>query len=237
LRRLTWLGHATVLLELGGARLLTDPVLRHRVAHLQRRVPDPDVPGDVDAVLISHVHRDHLDRPSLKPFAGTPALAPRGAAPMLEGLDLREVAAGDTIALAGVEIAVVRAWHEARRRPGAPALDALGFLAEGVWFAGDTDLDDEMAELQGRVDVALLPVWGWGPSLGPGHMDPQRAARAVALVRPRLAIPIHWGTFLPYGSRRTDLLSAPPRDFARYAGALAPLTEVTVLSPGDSLAL
>jgi L-ascorbate metabolism protein UlaG (beta-lactamase superfamily) len=95
-----------------------------------------------------------------------------------------------------------------------------------------------MGELRGLVDVALLPVWGWGPSLGPGHMDPQRAARAVALVEPAVAIPIHWGTFLPYGSRRKDLLVSPPVQFAAYAAELAPATRVEVLSPaGGSLSL
>jgi L-ascorbate metabolism protein UlaG (beta-lactamase superfamily) len=63
--RLTWLGHSTVLLELSGTRLLTDPVLRSRVVHLRRRAPEPADPGALDAVLISHAHRDHLDLPSL----------------------------------------------------------------------------------------------------------------------------------------------------------------------------
>jgi L-ascorbate metabolism protein UlaG (beta-lactamase superfamily) len=63
--RLTWLGHATVLLELSGVRLLTDPVLRSPVVHLRRQTPEPADPAAVDAVLISHAHRDHLDVPSL----------------------------------------------------------------------------------------------------------------------------------------------------------------------------
>jgi L-ascorbate metabolism protein UlaG (beta-lactamase superfamily) len=87
------------------------------------------------------------------------------------------------------------------------------------------------------VDVALLPVWGWGPSLGPGHMDPQRAAQAVALVAPEIAIPIHWGTFLPYGSRRKDLLVSPPVQFSAMAAELAPSSRVEVLSPGGSISL
>ena len=68
----TWLGHSTVLIETGGARLLTDPVLRPRVAHLTRRAAAVDVGelGPLDAVLLSHVHRDHLDVPTLRQIAG-----------------------------------------------------------------------------------------------------------------------------------------------------------------------
>ena len=65
-----------------------------------------------------------------------------------------------------------------------------------VYFAGDTDVFPGMAELA-PVDVALLPIWGWGPTMGPGHMDPARAAEAAALLGARLAIPIHWGTYYP----------------------------------------
>ena len=56
-----------------------------------------------------------------------------------------------------------------------------------------------MEALRGRVELALLPIWGWGPSLGPGHLDPEEAARVVALVEPQVVVPIHWGTYLPIG--------------------------------------
>jgi L-ascorbate metabolism protein UlaG (beta-lactamase superfamily) len=235
--KVTWLGHATVLLEVGGARLLTDPVLRMRVAHLRRHMPAPEDPRPVDGILISHVHGDHLDRASLRRFPGVAALAPVGAAELMHDQAVREVRAGERAELAGVDVLAVEAWHEARRRPGSKLIDSLGFVIERVWFAGDTDLHDDMEALRGHVDVALLPVWGWGPSLGPGHMDPERAAQAVALVGPEIAIPIHWGTFLPYGSRRKDLLVSPPVQFSARAAELAPSTRVVVLSPGGSISL
>jgi L-ascorbate metabolism protein UlaG (beta-lactamase superfamily) len=108
-----------------------------------------------------------------------------------------------------------------------------------VYFAGDTELFDGMSEMAGRFDVALLPVWGWGPSLGPGHMDPLEAARAVAILRPAIAVPIHWGTFFPVGMEtlRGSALVEPPRVFARQVAELAPEVEVPVLAPGDQLAL
>ena len=95
--RVTWLGHATVLIETGGARLLTDPVLSDRVMHLKRQVPTPVHPGPLDAVLISHLHHDHLHRPSLRGLSAE-AVAPVGATRYLPaGYRVQEVRAGDTV--------------------------------------------------------------------------------------------------------------------------------------------
>ena len=241
MRRLRWLGHATVELELDGARLLTDPVLRSRLMHLRRQGPAPSPPVRPDAVLVSHVHHDHLDRGSLRAVAGpgVAVVVPAGAGELVSGLGfgaVHEVVAGDRLTFGGVEVAVAPAWHPARRHPRARELPALGYLAAGIWFAGDTDLHDDMAALRESVDVALLPVWGWGPTLGPGHLDPAGAARAVALVQPRVAIPIHWGTFFPIGLARrySALLRDPPVEFAAQVAAGAPSTEVVVLAPGEA---
>ena len=96
-----------------------------------------------------------------------------------------------------------------------------------------------MADLAGDVEVALLPIWGWGPRLGPGHMDPEQAAQAAALVRPASAVPIHWGTFLPIGLHRRHghLLRDPAQAFARHLHDHAPGVRSEVLAVGDSLAL
>ena len=96
------------------------------------------------------------------------------------------------------------------------------------------DAFDEMADLRGLIDVALLPISGWGPRLGAGHLDPQRAAQAARIIAPGVAIPIHWGTYLPYGSRRKDLLVSPPVQFSARAAELSPSTRVEVLSPGGA---
>ena len=239
---LRWLGHASVLVELGDARLLTDPLLRKRLGHLSRRVPVPAEVGSVDGVLISHVHRDHLDISSLAALAGRPAIvAPAGAGDLLRDrgfehvIELRE---GESTPLRGVRVTAAAAHHRARRGLLSPWVPSLGFVIEGgvrVYFAGDTDVYEAMEELA-PLDVALLPVWGWGPRLGKGHLNPRTAAKALRLLRPRVAVPIHWGTFFPIGlgGRR---LADPPHDFARHAAELAPGVEVRVLAPGEGFEL
>jgi L-ascorbate metabolism protein UlaG (beta-lactamase superfamily) len=242
--RLTWLGHATVLLEVGGARLLTDPVLRPRVAHLRRHAPAAADPGRLDAVLLSHLHRDHLDLPTLRGLdPGAVVVAPRGAGRALRrsGREVVELGPGEEAQIARATVRAVPAVHEVRRTPLAGASEALGYVVAGdsrVYFAGDTEVFPGMGELE-ELDGALLPVWGWGPTIGPGHMDPDQAAQALTLLRPRLAVPIHWGTFLPVGLRRRHghLLSDPPHAFAARAAELSPATRVRVLRPGEGLGL
>jgi len=242
--RLTWLGHATVVVELGGAVLITDPVLRARVAHLRRHAATPRAPSHVDAVLVSHLHHDHLDRPSVAQFDKTvPVVMPRGGGRSLRWLrrDVREVSAGDTLELAGVRVRAVPAVHDGRRLPLTRAAETLGYVIESrrrVYFAGDTEIFDEMADLRG-LDVALVPIWGWGPRVGTGHMDPKQAAAAVALIRPRIAVPIHYGTFSPIGAAARHLrrVGDPARDFVARTAEVAPDVPVRVLAPGESLAL
>ena len=235
-----------MLLELGGVRLLTDPVLRPGFAHIRRHAAPPaaDVTERVDAVLISHLHADHLDLPSLRRLARHVRLVvPNGAGTFLRRngfAHVQELAPGESLDVEGVEVVATRAVHDRRRWPLSARRHPLGFVVRGprsVYFAGDTDLFEDMDGLEPDLDVALLPVWGWGPRLGPGHLDPERAARAVQLLLPRVAVPIHWGTFYPRGQRLGDRLTAPPRQFAERVAELAPEVIVRVLEPGESLAL
>ncbi|NIN65882.1 MAG: hypothetical protein GTO63_14550 [Anaerolineae bacterium] len=132
--------------------------------------------------------------------------------------------------------------HSRRRPPFGPTTDCTGFLIRGshrIYFAGDVDVFPEMRDLGDDLNVALLPVWGWGPTLGTGHMDPLRAAQVLAQLCPCMAIPIHWGTYCLIGMEwmRPGFLSRPPRDFASYAKAQAPGVEVCILEPGESFCL
>jgi L-ascorbate metabolism protein UlaG (beta-lactamase superfamily) len=92
-----------------------------------------------------------------------------------------------------------------------------------------------MRELSGSLDVALLPVAGWGAHLPAGHLDAPRAAEAVKLLEPRIAVPIHWGTLASRALRQLGNLEGPPREFAELAADAGPPVDVRVLQPGQSL--
>jgi L-ascorbate metabolism protein UlaG (beta-lactamase superfamily) len=250
--RIVFLGHATVLIELDGVRLLTDPLLRNRVAHLRRQTPSPgaSATAEIDAVLISHMHQDHLDLASLRLLGrDTPLLVPVGAGEWLRRrgfTSVTELSVGETENVGTLTFTAVKARHDGRRRPRGPRADSIGYLVRGgraIYFAGDTELIEDdpnlLSALDVALDVALLPVGGWGPTLGPGHMDPRDAARAARLLKPRLAIPIHWGTLLPIGlgRRHRPGLAEPARLFARNVARLAPGVEVRILAPGEETTL
>ena len=264
-RRIRFLGHATLLIDLGYVRILTDPLLRHRISGLIYRHPRPRTELDhaVDAVLISHMHQDHLDLPSLRKLGrNVPLLVPPRAGDWLTRRGFRnvhELRAGQSVAVSEsaatgepsgihatlrpgeVRIRATIAKHKGFRPPFGPLGGTLGFVVEGdvrIYFAGDTDLFPEMDAL-GPIDVALLPVAGWGPTLGPGHMDAHRAAQALRLIRPKVAIPMHWGTFAPFGLHflSWQYLIRPPLDFQEHAARLAPEVDVRILEPGEWLDL
>jgi L-ascorbate metabolism protein UlaG (beta-lactamase superfamily) len=239
---LTYVGHATTLIEVDGTRLLTDPVLRTRVGHIRRLVPVADGVPRLDAVLVSHAHFDHLDLPSLRGLPrGIPVIAPHGVARLVRrrtGHDTIAVAPGDRVRVKGLDVVVTDAEHDGRRMPFGRDLGSVGFLLAGsarVYFAGDTDVFDGMRGLASGIDVALLPVWGWGPRVGPGHLDPERAAQAVALLEPKVAVPIHWGTLAGPRVWWRDDPGFPAREFERFCAIHAPGVAVRILAPGSAM--
>jgi len=296
--RLTYVGHGTVLIEACGARLLTDPMLRRHMGPLLRRgpLPDPAVYADLDAVLISHLHLDHLDVPSLRLLdRSTTVVIPEHGAEIVrrQGFqDVRSPVPGKIAEIGGVRVEVTPAYHGGKRHPAAREGDAVGYLvgpsatsatpdatvpaalvtpipatpaatvpaalvaatptatvsaapaatgAAGAaghtfYFAGDTGLFEGMVDLAGRVDVAVLPVAGWGTALPDDHLGPLSAAEALTLLRPRIAIPIHWGVYhspLLLAARRGRDVE-PPLAFVQHAAELAPEVEVRVVEPGES---
>jgi L-ascorbate metabolism protein UlaG (beta-lactamase superfamily) len=247
--RVTYVGHATVLVEIDGVRMLTDPVLRSRVGPLRRHgaPPDPRLTEGVDAVLVSHLHHDHADVPSLRRLRRTvPLLVAPGAGDFLARLgfsDVRELSPGESGDVGGVRVTATEADHPPSGRRLERASRAIGFELAGqrrVYFAGDTDLFEGMEAIGGgELDLALLPIWGWGTNIGAGHLDPERAARAAALLSAKLVVPIHWGTLYPLGLARLrpEPLRAPAREFATWMRKLAPQSELRVLAPGETTSL
>jgi L-ascorbate metabolism protein UlaG (beta-lactamase superfamily) len=162
-------------------------------------------------------------------------VVPVGARRLLRGFsDVREVDVGDELRIGNVTVHATPAEHRSTRLMLRSA-PSLGFVVSGsrrIYFAGDTDLFEEMSALAGSLDVALLPVAGWRSKLGPGHLDPVRAAHSLRLLRPRIAVPIHWGTFSPLNQ---SVSADPPQAFRRRAAELAPQVEVRILEPGAAL--
>jgi L-ascorbate metabolism protein UlaG (beta-lactamase superfamily) len=238
--QLTYVGHATCVIDMDGVRLITDPVLRPRVLHLRRVGPIPaHALRGVDSVLLSHAHWDHLDLPSLERLGKElPVVCPKGLSGLLRRRRFAHVTAlevGEEVGIGALAVRAVHAEHDGGRGP-LGASGELGFVVTGsrtVYFAGDTDLFDGLAEMS-PIDVALVPVAGWGSKVGPGHLDPERAAEAVRRLQPRVAVPIHWGTLAPMG-RVPDIES--PHEFARLAAELAPKVEVKIVEPGETIPL
>ncbi|MEV6304015.1 MBL fold metallo-hydrolase [Actinoplanes sp. NPDC051861] len=248
----TWWGHSTVSLADSGVTLLTDPLLTGRLAHLRRMAgPVPTLADPPDAVLLSHLHADHFHVASVRAVPGEPLLImPRGARSFaVKNLGRSvaercvELAPGEDTTISGVRVRAVPAKHDGARGPWSRdrAL-AIGFVIEGAsrtWFAGDTGLFDEMSDL-GPLDLALIPVGGWGPTLkSHGHLDPEDGAEALRRVKSSWAVPVHYGTLWPigFGRVRRYMFSEPGNQFAEHAARTSPDTRVRVLAHGESLTL
>lgn len=245
-----WWGHAAATVTLGSVRVAFDPLLSDRLFHLRRLAPSPaEEATSADVVLISHLHHDHLHLPSLRHFGpDVPIVVPRGGEVLLRGLGPDRVvpaAPGDLLSVTGARIDVLPATHDGSRGPHSRvAGPPLGFRIESagrsVWFPGDTELRADMVEV-GGVDLALVPIGGWGPTLADGHMDPIAGAEAVRRAGARIAVPVHWGTFWPLGLRRVAranhrrLFVTPGERFRVAAVDLAPRT--LLLRPGQAVAL
>jgi N-acyl-phosphatidylethanolamine-hydrolysing phospholipase D len=237
---LTWIGHATVLVQSGGVNLLTDPNFADSTGGLFRRLAPPgiaikDLPP-IDVVVISHNHRDHLDEESVKTLGPkVHFVVPLGVAawfrarklPHVTELDWWQSTTVTTRSGAEVKVTMVPAQHWSQRNGsdkdrtlwGGYVVDLGG---KRVYFAGDTGYPAAFAEIGKRfpgIDWALLPIGAYAPRwfMHPQHMAPEEAAQAFRELGARELLPIHWATF-----RLTDEpLDEPPRLLYEAMGELA----------------
>ena len=235
----TWLGHSTVVLDLDGTRLVTDPLLRRHAWPLRRRGRQPARPlwEGADAVLLSHLHHDHADLGSLRMLPpDVPIITAAQNAAWLRRRKLRGVApssdgwlevGGDR----GPSVTLCQAQHSARPMPHRPN-EVNGHLVRSAsfttWIAGDTSLFDGLRGIGERagspIDLAIVPVSGWAPRLSAGHLGPAEAAEACARVGARSAMPVHWGTLHVPGGRiyPRHWMERPGPEFVSALAELAP---------------
>jgi L-ascorbate metabolism protein UlaG (beta-lactamase superfamily) len=231
--------------------VLTDPLLVNWLGPLRRYAPPPKPVAfhAIDIVLISHLHRDHLDFASLRTIERPYTLVvPAGAGDYARRVgvdDVRELAAGESAHVQSLTIEATPAVHDGFRVPFGPRASTVGYVVRGtrsIYFSGDTGPFPEMAAIArqpGGLDVALLGVGGWGPTLRGGHLDPGAAAAALRLLRPRLAVPVHYGTYWPIGMRwlRRSRFERPALDFASHAARIAPGVRIATPTPGEVVPL
>ncbi len=249
-----WLGHATALIELGGARFLTDPVLSRFVGVVVRRLapPPPHVRELVplEGILVSHAHYDHLDLPSLRALRRAsgdrppPVVVSTGYADLVERAGFPDVRVigwfESTVLPCGARVSAIPATHFGGRAPWRRRTGYAGFVVEhhglGVMFSGDTGACDRYAEVGERfsLDVALLPIGAYSPPpFRRFHMAPEDALDGLAALGARYLVPIHHATF----RLSAEPMGAPARRLERHARARHVDPRVKLLRPGDRFAI
>ncbi len=249
---LTWIGHATFLLRLGGEWIATDPIWSLRIQGVVPRWVPPGIPLAAaprpTVVVVSHNHYDHLDLPTLKALGpDVKYIVPLGTRRLLQSAGLPDVTELDwwaSTTVGALKVTLVPARHWSMRAPW-NRNDMLwgGFVLEGpegtAYHAGDTARFDGFAEIRrrcGPIDWAMLPIGAYAPRwfMEPQHMDPDDALAAYDSLGARTFVAMHWGTF-----RLTDeALSDPPaRIRALWAEGHRPPEDLWVMDIGETRAL
>jgi len=224
--KITWLGHSAFLIE-GRDRILIDPFLtgNPKASTTHDKV-------DCDIICVTHGHSDHLgDAVDIARRTGAVVASILEMSNFVERVGVKSVGfnLGGTAKIRDTSITMVPAFHSSSI--GAPGLEfsaamAVGLVIESgktVYHAGDTSVFGDMKLIRDlyKPDVAMLPIGGFFT------MDPEQAAMAVSLVKPKIAVPMHYGTW--------PLIEQDPKEFERLVKKSSPKTRVVILKPGESL--
>lgn len=207
---ITYVGHATTLVQTGGLNLLTDPIFSNRIL-LLRRLIEPGIPFNqlpkIDLILISHAHLDHCDIPTLRRFHhDTQVICPRGVGDLLARAGLRKVTElelGEDVRIQDLKITSIPVRHFGQRFFLDSHRGYTAFLVEGgsesIFFGGDTAYDKRFGEVgkKHKIDIAIIPIGAYKPDTFRGvHCNPPDAIKAYHELNAKWLIPIHWGTFI-----------------------------------------
>ncbi len=231
---ITWIGHASFLVQLGPLNILIDPIWANwllvmrrlrRVGFALERLPN------IDLVLITHAHFDHLNRRTLRKVAARqPIIVPKGVGDLVHDLgfeQVREMEWWQSWRFRGMELTFTPAKHWGARRVTDRHRGYGGYNIQyrgrSVYHAGDTAEFDGFAEIGSRFkpEIALLPIGAYEPpSFRDVHMNPEQAVEAFQVLGSRLLIPMHYGTYrLSYEPMQE------PAERLRVAGAKAGILE------------
>jgi len=248
-----WVGHATVLLRIGNRTVLTDPNLGGAILVVPRETPaslEPRELPPIDVAILSHMHLDHFDAPTLRRLGPRPLVVyPKGGEAYDDEIlqpHKRALSAWESVETAGLRITAVPARHQGGRY----GVDSLwnhaytGYVIEGfghrLFFAGDTGYDahlfHEIAERFPGIEIAFIPIAPGKKEGGVdrwGHANPRQALDIFADVGARYMVPIH---FEAYYSRGTDH-GAPRRELATAVHSRRLEDRVFALRTGERIVL
>ena len=256
--RITYIGHATLLIEIGGLTFLTDPNFDPKLGRLLPRVSAPGIALDklppLDAIFITHAHADHLSFDSLSRISeGTPVYAPSAIARWLTRKGYRNVSGlspGDLLQLDGVFVRAAAATHKGHRYGvdrwrGAANMYLFDTKETSCFFAGDTALTADTGHMiehhlspHGRqLDIALLPIghapWWKAESFRKGHLTTTDALTLFERLGASYLIPYHWGTFDHVTAKAHDAIDRLRTQLEDHSRNL----DVKILEPGMAFSL
>lgn len=242
--KITYIGHATLLVETGECKFITDPLLVKRIARIgpKRRVPfrlDDDWLTGLSFATISHGHFDHLDLRSLRMIARkVPVACHRTLQRIVRKTGHTPVPLGwwDSAQIGGAKITAVPSHHFSARPPLHWTLDYQGYVIQAektFYHAGDAGASEYFLEIgrKFKIDVAFLPIGAYHPrSFRKHHLSPEDALDAFETVGANLLVPMHWGTF----NLSWEPFDEPPKRLMAEAKKRGLETKIRLLNPGES---